>query len=112
MSNAIVFSLIFFLSTSCAVKVRDTLQCSPVFKYVEIEAIGYISMEESYCICRQYRFNEDYVGPVPAGPVTYEPIQSCNKLIGWSPKEYALVSNYWEELRRAIKEALERHGKE
>lgn len=84
----------------------DSPQCSPVMKI--LHGTDYISIKESYCLCRVYHFGVDYVGPVPGLEAYREPIESCNKLIGWTPEEYAKKANFWEEVRKEIKKRLKK----
>jgi hypothetical protein len=89
--------------------IKDTNQCSPIFKYVkDSEGVEWISTTDSYCICGKYRFNLDYVGP--QGGSWKESIKSCDKVIGWNPKEYGEVANFWKEVRARIQIEVENHG--
>jgi hypothetical protein len=99
--------ILLFLLTSCgnAPTIQPTNQCSAVFKFTET---GDISSKESYCICRKYVFTIERVGP--EGGSFKEPIQSCDKLVGWKPKEYSIVAEYWEALREYIVEVMREHG--
>lgn len=82
---------------------EDGPQCSPIFKYViSMEGDEYISVKESYCICRTYRFSANYIGMVPGTSTWQEPIKYCEKIVGWTPGEYAKKAAYWEAVRLAI----------
>jgi hypothetical protein len=96
--------LLLFLLAGCAgaPETKDGAQCSPVFKYTEDNK--YISIEESFCVCRLYHFGLDYVGQVKNTDSWIEPIQSCDRLVGWSPQEYAKKAAYWEAVRAYIKD--------
>lgn len=81
----------------------DGPQCSPIFKYVtSLEGDEYISVAESYCLCRQYRISLDYIGVVPNTESWREPIKACEKLVGWSPVEYGKKVAFFEEVRRIL----------
>lgn len=96
--------LLLFLLAGCAgaPETNDGPQCSPVFKYSEDNK--FISVEESYCVCRLYHFGLDYVGPVKNTDSWVEPIQSCDRLVGWQPNEYSKKASYWEAVRAYIKQ--------
>lgn len=102
---------LFLVATSCGnmPTIDDKAQCSPVFSYVtSVEGEEYISVKDSYCICGNYRFSLDYVGP--QGGSWKESIKSCNKVIGWKPKEYGEVAAFWKEVRARIQSEIEAHG--
>jgi hypothetical protein len=102
-----LFLLLILLSACTNMPVIEDLpQCSPVFKYVKsVEGDEYISVKDSYCICGNYRFSLDYVGP--QGGSWREPIKSCNKVIGWKPKDYGEVAAYWKEVRARVQSEVE-----
>lgn len=85
--------------------VRDTKQC---FTYFGVNTDGTVNLDESYCGCRAYRFSEEYIGIVPNTKPWKEPLLSCQKLVGWTPDEYEVVSNYWGEVRLWILKVLNR----
>jgi len=96
--------LLLLLLAGCAdmPTTPDGPQCSPVFYYSEDEK--FISTEKSYCICRVYRFSLDYIGPVTSIEAWKEPIQACDRLVGWTPEEYSKKASYWENVRQYIKD--------
>jgi hypothetical protein len=97
------FLLLIFLAGCAGMpETPDGPQCSPVFEYTQ--DLKFISVENSYCLCRAYRFSLDYVGPVKDIEPWKEPIESCNRLIGWTPEEYVKKASYWENVRSYIKE--------
>lgn len=103
--------ILLFTLVSCgsAPTIEDTNQCSPVFAYASSSAgVEVISIEESYCICRKYRFSIEQVGAV--GGSWREPIKSCNKVVGWKTAEYVKVAEYWQRVREYLVEVLQKHG--
>lgn len=72
--------------------IADTEQCSIVLAE---------TLETSYCLCRQYRFSEAFVG-APTEEVFQFPVKKCDRLVGWEPETYAKVARFWEAVRFAI----------
>jgi hypothetical protein len=75
-------------------------QCSPVFFYEEIDGMVYISTDKSTCLCRQYKVSVEYIGPI--NDATTESISVCNKIIGYSPKQYVELNSLMEYVRQNI----------
>lgn len=75
-------------------------QCSPVFFYEDIAGVQYINIERSSCLCRTYKVSKDYIGPISNTEI--ESIDVCNKIIGYSPKEYVALTNLLEYVRGEI----------
>jgi hypothetical protein len=110
MLSKIVLSILLLSVVACGhyPEIENKPQCSPVFKYVTIEQKEFIDLESSYCICGMYEFSLEKVGPV--GGSWKEPLKSCNKVIGWKPKDYAEVSTFWVEVWEKIRDTLEDYG--
>ena len=72
-------------------------QCSPVYSYEDLAGVTYINAESSKCFCRQYRVSPEFIGPTSESK-NY-PIEKCNKIIGYSPKEYVELNNLMEYVR-------------
>lgn len=100
--------LLLFTLVSCgsAPTIEDTTQRSPVFIYSEDGK--YIDVSKSYCICRKYRYNIEYVGTV--GGSWQEPIKNCNKVVGWNTKEYVTVAEYWVRVKEYLNDIMREHG--
>jgi len=77
--------------------ISDQEQKSPVFIYIEIDEKEYIDLESSYCLSRVYRISRSYIGPVRKALKL--PIEECQKIIGRSPKEYGVYSEWFENFR-------------
>jgi hypothetical protein len=97
MKTLVILVMLGALLTSC----RDNLehvaeQCSPFIVYSDERTID---VEASVCLCRQYKFSKDFVGPLP-GSGFDKPLSYCNKIVGF-PK-YVEVATYWELVRRTI----------
>jgi len=92
-------SFLSFPSCVSRPSIDDTPQCSPVFVYSPDE--NFIDRQESYCQCRTYRFSISYVGAV-SGTITREPIEKCDRLVGWEPVTYARVARFWDAVRAVI----------
>lgn len=75
-------------------------QCSPVFFYEDIAGVQYINIERSTCLCRDYKVSKDYIGPISSPEI--ESIGECNKIVGYSPKEYVALTNLLEYVRGEI----------
>jgi hypothetical protein len=100
----IVFLLLLAACTSIPTT-PDGPQCSPVFSYVNsTDGKEFIDVEGSYCLCREYHFGLDYVGKTPDSTTWKEPIKYCDRLIGWTPKEYAKKATFWEAVRAKIEQ--------
>ncbi len=105
--NLLMTTLLVLLS-SCNTSSLDTEQCSPEFKV--IEGTDHISISESICRCRDYRFKIDHVGPINAKVVRH-PIMYCQKMFGFTSKKYSEVASFWEEVRKEIADAQVRSKK-
>jgi len=102
----------FIILASCTniPSTPDGPQCSPIFSYVtSLEGKSYIDVDNSYCLCRTYHFGLDYIGKTPDSSTWKEPINYCDKLIGWTPKEYAKKATFWEEVRARIELGIKRY---
>lgn len=95
--------LISFLSCT-EVPTLEVLQRTIAFlKIVEIDGKKYIPYEDAYCNERMYKYSIDYTGPI--GYSNTIPLENCNKIVGYDPQTYVLVTDYFEEIRKlAIKE--------
>lgn len=109
MKNQAVKILLVILSavclSSCKPEVDDLPQCSPNLDiYIDDLGVKKINYENSFCLCRKYHFGLDFIGPV--SEVSYHPVEHCNKVIGWNPKNYSKVWMFWDDVRNyAIKRA-------
>jgi hypothetical protein len=98
--------LILILSISCLNSCRTTpkefvgYQCSPVYAYEDIAGVTYINAELSKCFCRKYKVSTGMIGPI--SEAVNEPISKCNKIIGYSPKDYVDLANLMEYVRQQI----------
>jgi hypothetical protein len=101
----ILLALMFIVPSCSQMPVtQDDDQCSPILKTaMDTNGVEWISMSESYCFCRKYRFSIDYIGKVPDTESWKEPIMSCNKVVGFKPAGYARKASYWEAVRQKIK---------
>jgi len=61
------------------------------------------------CVERLYRFSADYIGVI--GPVRDVDLSMCDKVIGYTPKNYAEVSTWIEKRRREIKKEIDKRSK-
>jgi len=82
-------------------------QCSPVFFYEDIAGVPYISTEKSTCLCRQYKVSVEFIGPITESVI--EPIATCNKIVGYSPKQYVELNSLMEYVRQNINTSPKLH---
>jgi hypothetical protein len=78
-------------------KISDQEQLSPFFVVETINGKDYISIEKSKCLARNYRITKGYIGPISDAIDLH--IFECNKVIGYSPKEYGVFATWMENFR-------------
>ena len=74
---------------------------------VEIDGKKYIPVEDTLCATRIYEFSKEYVGPRSVWQE--QPIDVCNKNIGWTADDYLKVQEYWESVRRELNKPRSRN---
>lgn len=77
--------------------IQNQEQLSPIFQYVDIDGVEYISIEESVCASRTYKIAREYIGVVNK-PLRLN-IKECNKVVGYSPSEYGVFATWLENMR-------------
>lgn len=90
--------LVSFLSCTSSLE-HTSEQCSPQFVYHEANK-NYISVEQSVCRCRKYKFSKESVGQV--GNVYRKPFEYCSLMVGFPEKQYPVTAQFWEEVRQEI----------
>lgn len=71
------------------------------FSYVEIDGKKYIDPDKSFCAVREYKYSLEFLGPITKfRDVKFD---ECNKLNGYTPKDYIDVTNFLEDVRLEIK---------
>jgi len=78
-------------------KIPDQEQLTPFFSYIEVDGKTYIDMEKSVCLSRVYRISKGSIGPI--NEAIDLDIRECNKVIGYSPKEYGTFATWLENFR-------------
>lgn len=73
-------------------------QCQPVFSYVD----GEISVEDSFCRCRQYVLSKDYIGSV--GSSYRKELSYCDQYLGYSVKSNNRLVDFYIYVQSKINE--------
>jgi hypothetical protein len=61
-----------------------------------------IDPDLSFCLIREYTYSVDYIGP--KSKFQKFPLSECNKVNGYSPRDYTDVYEYMEAVRQEIQE--------
>jgi len=92
------------LSASCRVteepKIEDLRQLSVYFHFVDIAGKEYIDVAASRCYSRQYRHSKEFIGPL--GNEKLEDMSVCDRMIGYSPRNYTKLHNFMQRVRSQI----------
>jgi len=78
-------------------RIQDQEQLSPYFVYETIDGKEYISIEKSKCNSRTYRITKHSIGPIDKAIGLN--IKECQKIVGYSPKEYIVFADWLEDFR-------------
>lgn len=93
-----VILLMICLSGCSTPEIRDLPQMS-LRLVLETDENGrrYVNEKESACFIRIYRHSKNHLGTV--GRETEEDVLHCNKMIGYGPRDYADLNQFFEEVR-------------
>lgn len=78
-----------------------TLLSCTTTEYVGEQCV--VDVVNDTCVCRQYKFSTQYVGPQPGEAIVF-PLNHCHKMVGFS--DYIGAATYWENVRREINEQI------
>ena len=70
------------------------------FYFVEINGKKYIDPDKSLCQEREYQYSLGHLGPL--GKFKDIPFLDCNKMTGYSPKDYVEVHKFLDWVREEI----------
>lgn len=101
MKNLTILMMLLMIFQSCRNNSYPTIQnqeqLSNFFVYETINGKEYISVENSKCLSRTYKISKEYVGAVDRAIKLN--IKECQKIIGYSPKEYGIFATWMENFR-------------
>lgn len=98
-TKKILLIILIICLNSCIPTIKDQEQCMILID-LKVDEFGnrYINENESSCVCRMYRWDKNYVGPV--GQAWETDITYCNKVIGHKPDPYIEFATFLEKIRR------------
>jgi len=90
--NHLLLSINVFMLLSCSTPEHVSEQCV-------------VDFTNDTCVCRQYKFSVDFVGPIPGKGIVF-PIYHCHMMVGFT--DYIGAATYWENVRREVKKEIEK----
>ena len=97
MSMMLLMALTGCLNPDSYPRIENQEQLSPFFVYETINGKEYISIEKSKCLSRTYKISKEFIGAIDKAVKLN--IKECQKVVGYSPKEYGVFATWLENFR-------------
>jgi hypothetical protein len=97
-----------FLSSGCQT-IPEKLVVTQKFIDLELVTVNgeiLVDPDLSFCLVREYEFSPDRIAPIEK--FQKFPLAECNKVNGYSPRDYTAVWEYLDAIRNEIQE--HQHG--